>query len=561
MQRNQMPRSARGKNKPKEKVKGASTEATSSNPATEKPPSPLPEESPAPTPAEVQPQSDISQSNPITEITPTEAASDDDDLDPEEVIQEFMKKYGKRPKASKFFAKMSEACRKQEEVIPALTPLTIPPRPQTLIETPTAQALPTHPENPQILPETLTQETNPPNTIPQTETEPHVEPSINEEEIVEEEGDKMDTEESERDEEGDERVEQEEILEVDTTRSGDEGETGEGVDGEEGVKAGEDKEEETEDVEKAVDGEKGSEGSGDRRGEEGENVGEEIVEKETEKEEETNEEVGGKEGKKDGDREETGDVREEIETEIVVVDDTTTDDQGTPTDERLTRRQSRRNRKQEDEAEAGRAKSLRLEDIEETGDDIPQVQETLPAEKDISPEALETRYEAERKRKGKHAAKPQKKKSRPTSTTVVINEPEAIRVPFAHSTEEEKEQEEAQEETGIPTVEESPFETMEVLVIKKLLKAMVQFEDPKLQQACDGRAANGKSAKSGKKLCLSDLRDLGVEKKFISYFKSIGFEWLLNHCEEKVPVALAKEFFTSFKFKATTDLDADAISF
>ena len=129
----------------------------------------------------------------------------------------------------------------------------------------------------------------------------------------------------------------------------------------------------------------------------------------------------------------------------------------------------------------------------------------MAAEKDISPEALETRYEAERKRKGKHTAKPQKKKSRPASITVVISEPEAIRVPFA---------------------------------------------DP-----------NGKSAKSGKKLYLSDLRDLGVEKKFISYFKSIRFEWLLNHSEEEVPVALEKEFFTAFKFKQTTDLDADSISF
>ena len=52
-----------------------------------------------------------------------------------------------------------------------------------------------------------------------------------------------------------------------------------------------------------------------------------------------------------------------------------------------------------------------------------------------------------------------------------------------------------------------------------------------------------------------------MEKKFISYFKSIGFEWLLNHNEEEVPGALAKEFFTSFKFKKTTDLDADIISF
>ena len=92
-----------------------------------------------------------------------------------------------------------------------------------------------------------------------------------------------------------------------------------------------------------------------------------------------------------------------------MVDDTTTDDQGTPTDERLTRRQSHRNRKREDEAEAGRAKNLRLEDIEETGDDIPQVQESLAAEKDISSEALETRYEAERKRKRKHTSNPKRR--------------------------------------------------------------------------------------------------------------------------------------------------------
>ncbi|XP_047949035.1 ribosomal biogenesis protein LAS1L-like [Salvia hispanica] len=320
----------------------------------------------------------------------------------------------------------------------------------------------------------------------------------------------------------------------------------EGIDSGEGVEARENHEvesgdvEETEgqDVEKAVDGEKGrvgeeGEAMGDEKAEkEGGSVDEKVVEKETEEEENVNGEDVEKKGERDADREETEDVREKIETEIVVEDDTPTDDQGTPIDERLTRNQSCRNRKQEDEAEAGRAKNLRLDDIEETWDDIPQVQETLPAEKDISPEALETRYEAERKRKGKHTAKPQKKKSRPTNTTLVISEPEAIRVPFAHPTEEE--------EAEIPNVEESPFKTMEVLVTKRLLEAMVQFEDPKLQRACDGRAANGKSAKSGKKLCLSDLRDLGVEKKFISYFKSIGFEWLLNHSEEEVPVALAK---------------------
>ena len=41
----------------------------------------------------------------------------------------------------------------------------------------------------------------------------------------------MDTEESEREEEGGGRVEQEEILDVEATGSGDEGEKGESVDG------------------------------------------------------------------------------------------------------------------------------------------------------------------------------------------------------------------------------------------------------------------------------------------------------------------------------------------
>ncbi|XP_047978506.1 myb-like protein X [Salvia hispanica] len=315
-------------------------------------------------------------------------------------------------------------------------------------------------------------------------------------------------------------------------------------------------------VEKTGDDEKGSEGG---EGEQGEtsvdekvekddgDVDEEVVEKETEEEEIADKEDVEKEEERNDSGQDAEKECEEIETDIVVVDDTTTDDQVTPTDERLTRRHSRRNRKQVDEAEAGRSKRLRLEDIEETGDDIPLVQETLPAEEEISPEALETRYEAERKRKGKHAAMPQQKKSRPANTTVVISEPEAIRVPFAHPTEEE--------EAEIPAVEESPFETIEVLVTKRLLEAMVQLEDPKLQKACDDRATNGRSAKSGKKLCLSDLEELGVEKKFISYFKSIGFEWLLNHNNAEVPVALVKEFFTSFKFKQSTDLDADTISF
>ena len=163
----------------------------------------------------MQPQPDIGQDN------PAEVKSDDVEPDPEEIIQEFMRKYGKGPKASKFFAQMSEACRKQEEVIPALTPLTIPPRPHTLIETPTAQALPTHTENPQLLPRTLTQETNPPHTIPQTEIKPHVEPYVNIEQTNAEEGDRMDTKELEREDGGGSLGEQEDTPDVEAAGSGD----------------------------------------------------------------------------------------------------------------------------------------------------------------------------------------------------------------------------------------------------------------------------------------------------------------------------------------------------
>ncbi|XP_047961443.1 cyclic nucleotide-gated cation channel beta-1-like [Salvia hispanica] len=247
MQRNPMARSTRGKNPPKEKAKKTSAEATSSNPTAEKPPAPLLEENPVPTPAVVQPQPEITPENPTTTLA-SATATNEEVLDPEEVVREFMEKYENVPKASKFFANISEAFRKQEQEFPPLTPLTIPPRPQTFIETPTAQALPTHQENPQILPETLTQETNPPNTIPQTETEPLAEPSVNEEESAEEDDDKMDTKESEREEEGGERVEQEQILDEEATGSGDEGEKREGIDGGEGAEEGKDKVEETEGV-------------------------------------------------------------------------------------------------------------------------------------------------------------------------------------------------------------------------------------------------------------------------------------------------------------------------
>ena len=96
MQRNPMPRSSRWKNVvlAKDKTSKASTEATSSNRTAQEPPASLPEEIPVPMPALLQPQPDISQSNPTTQITPSAAVIDDEEPDPEEVIQEFMRRYG-----------------------------------------------------------------------------------------------------------------------------------------------------------------------------------------------------------------------------------------------------------------------------------------------------------------------------------------------------------------------------------------------------------------------------------------------------------------------------------
>lgn len=41
----------------------------------------------------------------------------------------------------------------------------------------------------------------------------------------------------------------------------------------------------------------------------------------------------------------------------------------------------------------------------------------------------------------------------------------------------------------------------------------------------------------------------------------MGFEWLLENRDPEIPVRLAKEFFTTFRFQVTTNLDEVSISF
>lgn len=74
---------------------------------------------------------------------------------------------------------------------------------------------------------------------------------------------------------------------------------------------------------------------------------------------------------------------------------------------------------------------------------------------------------------------------------------------------------------------------------KGVLDAMGKFDDPKRSVTYKERSGTGKMTKSGKQY---DPR-------------------LLNHSTVEVPTALAREFFSTFRLKKTTDLDVDSISF
>ena len=105
--------------------------------------------------------------------------------------------------------------------------------------------------------------------------------------------------------------------------------------------------------------------------------------------------------------------------------------------------------------------------------------------------------------------------------------------------------------------EVSSYEQTEIWVMKKLLTFMVKFDDPKRAQTYKDRSAVGKLAKSGKRFDLEALDYIESEEEFLSFIKGISFEWLLNHSDQEVPLVAAREFFLTFKLKATTDQDAD----
>ncbi|KAL1545005.1 hypothetical protein AAHA92_21781 [Salvia divinorum] len=82
-----------------------------------------------------------------------------------------------------------------------------------------------------------------------------------------------------------------------------------------------------------------------------------------------------------------------------------------------------------------------------------------------------------------------------------------------------------------------------------------------MEDYCAKRIAPGKMVNSGKKLHQPSLQRLEVEELFLEYLTGIGFEWLMDIEMPELPIALAQEFFTSFRFMATADLSAKSISF
>ena len=90
---------------------------------------------------------------------------------------------------------------------------------------------------------------------------------------------------------------------------------------------------------------------------------------------------------------------------------------------------------------------------------------------------------------------------------------------------------------------------------------MGRFDDQKRAATYKERCNAGKMAKSGKQYSSKELKMIECDEEFHACIHTIGFEWLLKHSQAKVPVDLAREFFSTFRLKNTSDLDTDSITF
>ncbi|XP_042023070.1 uncharacterized protein LOC121770403 [Salvia splendens] len=109
--------------------------------------------------------------------------------------------------------------------------------------------------------------------------------------------------------------------------------------------------------------------------------------------------------------------------------------------------------------------------------------------------------------------------------------------------------------------EELNFEPTEIWITKELLDKMRKFTDPKRTAIYKEKSAVEKYAKFRKMYDSAELKEISSNDEFQSYIDAIGFDWLLKHSTSEVPIDLAREFFSTFRFKSTTDLDAESINF
>ena len=75
---------------------------------------------------------------------------------------------------------------------------------------------------------------------------------------------------------------------------------------------------------------------------------------------------------------------------------------------------------------------------------------------------------------------------------------------------------------------------------------MRRFDDQKRAATYKERCSAGKMEKSGKQYSSKELKMIECDKEFRACIFAIRFEWLLKHSQAKVPVDLAREFFSTF---------------
>ncbi|XP_041995718.1 uncharacterized protein LOC121745839 [Salvia splendens] len=231
------------------------------------------------------------------------------------------------------------------------------------------------------------------------------------------------------------------------------------------------------------------------------------------------------------------------------------------------------------ETEALRANQLRRE--EETMEQRPRVVRRLVDEEEPmnqgageavdDSEAVEdsrVRAERERKRKGKEIAHPPPKRIRPADVGIVITDAYQLASPQEGDEGSDTEGRElrwtrtSRRQQGSPaTPPAADYSIPTVALTPDLLQQMLEFDNPKWQEEVNQRVTNQKRLKAGKKLHQPSLETIRDEEKFAEYITGIGFEWLLEVDETPVPEVLAKEFFTSFRFTGSTDLETRSVSF